>query len=111
MPYSFRTRKRTYKDYHMNPILCPKYTREVVYPRLKDIINLESIFDTKLDKLSEEWLESLKSVDFMKQHRILHDRREFENYLHPYPWDKKFKKKFCIIHKNFLYIYNVNYKL
>ena len=29
----------------------------------------------------------------MKQHRILHDRREFENYLHPYPWDKKFKKK------------------
>jgi hypothetical protein len=28
----------------------------------------------------------------MKQHRILHDRREFQNYLHPYPWNKEFKK-------------------
>jgi len=80
------------QDYHMNPMLCLKYAREVVYPRLKDMISLESIFDKKLDKLSEEWLESLKNPDFMKQHRILHDRREFQNYLHPYPWNKEFKK-------------------
>ena len=72
--------------------LAMKFWQWTILIALVIIGFIVNLFDKKLDKLSEEWLESLKNPDFMKQHRILHDRREFQNYLHPYPWNKEFKK-------------------
>ena len=73
-------------DYHMNPYLCLKYSREIVYPMLKDVLNLESIFDKKLDKLSKLWVESCKDVEWLLNHRKLHDKGDREKFNPPLPF-------------------------
>ena len=73
------------KDYHMHPKLCLKYVREVVYPVLKDIINLDNIFDLKLDESANEWTSHLKDYTWVKSHRIKHDMRDYNNYDILYP--------------------------
>ena len=67
-------------DYHLHPKLCLKYVREIVYPSLKDKIDLESIFDKNLDNLAEHWNMKLKNYEWLLKHRILFDRRDYTSY-------------------------------
>jgi len=68
------------KDYHMHPKLCLKYVREIAYPSLKDKINLEDIFDKRLDNLAEEWDTKLKNYEWLLKHRILFDGKNYSSY-------------------------------
>jgi hypothetical protein len=67
-------------DYHLHPKLCLKYVREIVYPSLKDKIDLESIFDKNLDNLAEHWNMKLKNYEWLLKHRILFDKRDYASY-------------------------------
>lgn len=68
------------EDYHMHPKLCLKYVREVVYPVLKDKLDLKNIFHKRLDNLAEEWNVKLKNYDWLIKHRILFDEKNYSSY-------------------------------
>lgn len=79
-------------DYHMHPTLCLKYVREVVYPILKDKLELKTIFDIKLNDLSKSWEEKLKDSEWLIKHRDKFDRRAYTEYNPPNPFDLKYGK-------------------
>lgn len=68
------------EDYHLHPKLCLKYVREIVYPILKEKLSLESIFDTRLDELANEWDIKLKDYEWLVRHRGLFDMRRYDLY-------------------------------
>lgn len=76
----------TCKDYHMHPKLCLKYVREIVYPLLKDKIDLKDIFDKRLDELADKWEINLRNGNWLKNHRILFDLRLYKEYEIPLPF-------------------------
>jgi hypothetical protein len=73
-------------DYHMHPKLCLKYVKEVIYPILKDEINLDVIFDKKLDEIAYQWEIKLTDGDWLKKHRELFKQRLYHLYDIPLPF-------------------------
>ena len=76
-------------DYHMNPKLCLKYVREIIYPLLKNQLNLNSIFDSNLDDLAERWYNSCRDKNWLKLHRMKHDRGYRNKFQPPLPFYSK----------------------
>lgn len=82
-------------DYHPHPRLALKYCREVIYPKYKNSLPLESIFDEKLDNLIQEWVINLKDINWvLKQRDVIQHHTGPTSYGHkrsliPFPYYSK----------------------
>jgi hypothetical protein len=74
------------RDYHIHPKLCLDYVRDIVYPKLKDVLNLNSIFDSELDDLAKSWSHNLKDCKWVTSHRQLHGKKYYNKYNPPLPY-------------------------